>query len=155
MRFLAREIEFKKIVFYEVHSEKEIKLGKFFVVLFAVLCFTGCASTGAGFDSSAKPAGPTKQVIEPAQGLEIAQARCPKYAGDEVAEVSCVLFHLGVITKANGKYVPNLPLLNPIKVNTEQPAGTLVECTAEFAQLADGTVGWVNDSKCRYRDQRR
>lgn len=123
---------------------------KIFVFLFAVLCFSSSANAG-WFDSSAKPSGPTKQVTQPAQGIEIAQARCPKYAGDEEREVSCVLFHLGVITKANGKYVVNVPLLNPIKVNEEQSAGKLVKCTAEFVQLADGTVGWVNDHNCTYQ----
>lgn len=104
------------------------------------------------FSSVANAAGPTKDVMQPAQGLVVAQERCTKYAGDEEKEVACVLFHAGAITKdAGGKYAVNVQLLKEVVADPKREPGQVRKCKAEFVQLPDGSIGWVNDHNCTPR----
>lgn len=99
--------------------------------------------------------GPTKDVMRPGQGLDVAQERCPKYAGDEVAEVACVLFHAGVVKKdKSGKYQLNAELIKPIEPDTRRPVGKVWKCPGEFIHLPDGSIGFTENRespKCGYR----
>lgn len=120
-------------------------MGKFFVVLLLALCaFTSSAFAGGG---------PTKQALQPSQGMDVADERCIKYAGDEVMEGACVFFHSGAFLKnVNGKkYQLNVPLLSPINVDTNRPAGKLIKCREEMIFLRNGDIGWTNDHNCDYQ----
>lgn len=88
---------------------------------------------------------PTKDIVQPGQGLAAAQDACPKYAGDETKEAACVLFHAGAIKKANGQYQVNVQLLQPAGTNT----GNVVKCKAEMIHLPDGGIGWKETGDCR------
>lgn len=88
---------------------------------------------------------PTKDIVQPGQGLAAAQKACPKYAGDEAKEAACVLFHAGAIKKTNGVYQVNVQLLQPV---VEASAEYLVKCKAEMIYLPDGGIGWKETSDC-------
>lgn len=87
-------------------------------------------------------AGPTKDVVQPAQGLAVAQDACLKYAGDDSKEVACVLFYAGAVKKVDGQYVVNVPLLQPVQ------GGQVTKCKAELVYLADGSIGWKDGRDC-------
>lgn len=87
---------------------------------------------------------PTKDIVQPGQGLVAAQEACPKYAGDETKEVACVLFHAGAVKKTSGEYQVNVQLLQPAGTST----GRIVKCKAEMIHLPDGGIGWKETSDC-------
>lgn len=95
-----------------------------------------------GFVGSVNASGPTKDVIQPAQGLAVAQDACLKYAGDDTKEVACVLFHAGAVKKVDGKYVVNVQLLQPVQ------GGQAAKCKAELVFLPDGSIGWKDSRDC-------
>lgn len=86
--------------------------------------------------------GPTKDVVQPAQGLAVAQDTCLKYAGDDSKEVACVLFYAGAVKKVEGKYVVNVQLLQPVQ------GGQAARCKAELVYLPDGSIGWKDGRDC-------
>ena len=100
------------------------------------------------FAGSVNAAGPTKDVVQPAQGLAVAQEACLKYAGDDTKEVACVLFHAGAVTKVDGKYVINVQLLQQIQADANRHPGQLVKCKAELIYLPDGSIGWKDGRDC-------
>lgn len=102
----------------------------------------------AGIASAA--GGPTKDIVQPAQGLTVAQERCPKYAGDEEKEIACVLFHSGAVTKdVGGKYAVNVQLLKEVVADPRREPGQVRKCKAEFIKLPDGSIGWSGDRDCK------
>jgi hypothetical protein len=109
-------------------------------VLFVLvnLFFTGSVNANA----------PTKDVVQPAQGLVAAQESCTKYAGDEIKEVACVLFHAGIVKKVEGKYVMNVQLQQPVQVASNRVPGHLVKCRVELVLLKDGSIGWKDVGSC-------
>lgn len=91
---------------------------------------------------------PTKQVVQPAQGLAVAQEICPQYAGDEAKEAACVLFYAGAFKKEAGKYSLNVPLIQPVEANIDRQPGSLIKCRAEMIYLKDGGIGWRESKDC-------
>lgn len=96
---------------------------------------------------NAYAAGPTRDIVQPAQGLAVAQEVCSKYAGDDTKEASCVLFHSGAIKKVNGQYELNVQLLQPV-ADTNHTPGRLIKCKAELVNLPDGSIGWKETGDC-------
>ncbi|OGT14177.1 MAG: hypothetical protein A2342_03870 [Gallionellales bacterium RIFOXYB12_FULL_54_9] len=90
----------------------------------------------------------TREVVQPAQGITAAQESCTKYAGDEIKEVACVLFHAGVVKKVEGKYVMNVQLQQPVQVDVNRTPGRLVKCRVELVLLKDGSIGWKDVGSC-------
>lgn len=103
------------------------------------LFFAGCSQIMAR---------PTKQIVQPAQGMAVAQEVCPKYAGDETKEAACVLFYGGAFKKDAGKYSLNVPLAQPVETNVDRQPGTLIKCKAEMIYLKDGGIGWREGKDC-------
>jgi hypothetical protein len=89
-------------------------------------------------------AAPTRDVMQPGRGLDVAQEHCPKYAGDETKEIACVLFHAGAVKKTSGQYQLNIQMLQL----TEPDTGPFVKCKAEMIYLPDGGIGWKETSDC-------
>lgn len=89
-------------------------------------------------------AAPTKEIVQPAQGMNVAQEACRKYAGDESKEIACVLFHAGAVKKVDGRYELNVQLVQPV----EPGSGRIVKCKAEMVYLPDGSIGWKETNDC-------
>lgn len=83
---------------------------------------------------------PTKDIVQPGQGLSVAQEKCTKYAGDETKEVACVLFHAGAVRKTGGQYQLN--------IQTLQDTVSFEKCKAEMVYLPDGGIGWKETGDC-------
>lgn len=95
-----------------------------------------------GLVGSVNASGPTKDIVQPAQGLAVAQDTCLKYAGDDSREVACVLFYAGAVKKVDGQYVVNVPLLQPVQ------GRQVAKCKAELVYLSDGSIGWKEGRDC-------
>lgn len=108
----------------------------------AVLVVLSVFAVTFGFAGSVNATGPTKDVVQPAQGLAVAQDACLKYAGDDTKEVACVLFYAGAVKKVDGQYVVNVQLLQPVQ------GKPVAKCKAELVYLPDGSIGWKDGRDC-------
>lgn len=106
-----------------------------------------------GYTGAANAVGPTKDIVQPAQGMMVAQERCAKYAGDEEREAACVLFHAGAVAKTpDGQYVLNVALTRPVQVDPNRRTGQVVKCPAEGKVLSNGQIVFVETGKNCYRE---
>jgi hypothetical protein len=123
--------------FFGVKSFKEVRMRKAVLIALAIAVAPLWSADNA-------LAVPTKDIVQPGQGLAAAQEACPRYAGDEAREIACVLFHAGAVKKTNGQYQLNVQLLQPAGTNT----GNIVRCRAEMIHLPDGGIGWKETGDC-------